>query len=170
MKGKEFPKIDFSKLSLPPVELKIVRRNGVYKVFDILRKNYYVLTEEEFIRQIFVNWMIKEMGYPASIMSNEIGIRLNDTYKRCDTVVFNPEGNPWMIVEYKAPGVKIDQEVFNQIVRYNMCLRATYMIVSNGNQTFCCRVDYNQHSIEFMAKIPKYEEIKENKNGDTGKL
>ena len=160
MKGKDFPNIDFSKLTLPPVELKIVRRNGVLKVFDILRKNYFILTEEEFIRQIFVNWLIKELGYPPSIMANEIGIRLNETYKRCDTVVFNKEGNPLVVIEYKSPGVAINQEVFNQIVRYNMCLKADYLIVSNGYVNFCCKVNYNDHSINFMERIPLYEEIK----------
>ncbi|MCH5234332.1 MAG: type I restriction enzyme HsdR N-terminal domain-containing protein [Muribaculaceae bacterium] len=154
--------MDFTKLSLPPVELKIVRRNGVFKVYDLLRKNYFVLTEEEFIRQLFVNWMVNELGYPPSIMANEIGIKLNDTYKRCDTVIFTPDGSPLIIVEYKAPSVSINQEVFNQIIRYNMSLKAHYLIVSNGYENFCCKVNYGNHSIEFLERIPKYEEIKEN--------
>lgn len=162
MKGSKFPKIDFSKLSLPPVELKIVRRNGIFKVYDILRKDYFVLTEEEFIRQLFVNWLISELGYPPSIMANEIGIKLNDTYKRCDTIIFTPNGDPLIIVEYKAPSVSINQEVFNQIIRYNMSLKAHYLIVSNGYDNFCCKVNYENHSIEFLERIPKYEEIKEN--------
>lgn len=159
MKGKEFPKIDFSKLVIPPVQLKIDRRNDVFKVFDILRKDYFVLTEEEFIRQIFVNWLLNELGYPPSIMANEIGIKLNETYKRCDTVVFNPTGVPMMIIEYKSPKVKLNQNVFNQIVRYNMALKANYLVVSNGYCNYCCKVDYNNNRIIFLEKIPHYSEL-----------
>ena len=160
MKGKRFPEIDFTKLILPPAELKIVRRNDVLKVYDQLRKDYFVLTQEEFVRQIFINWLINDLGYPPSVMANEIGIRLNDTYKRCDTVIFTPDGCPLMIIEYKAPNVKITQEVFNQIVRYNMSLKATYLIVSNGCSNYCCKINYEDHSITFLEMIPTYEEIK----------
>lgn len=159
MKGSKFPGIDFSKIIFPPAELKIVRRNNVFKVYDRLRKNYFCLTEEEFIRQIFVEWLINHLGYPASIIANEIGINLNDTYKRCDTVVFNSNGNPLMIIEYKAPSVAISQDVFNQIVRYNMVLKAEYLVVTNGYENFCCKVDYLNHDIHFLANVPSYQNL-----------
>lgn len=158
-KGKTFPKIDFSKIILPPVELKIVRRNDVFKIYDIVRKNYYCLTDEEFIRQIFIHWMIDSLGYPLSIIANEIGIRLNDTLKRCDTVVFDSNGDPLIIVEYKAPDVEITQEVFNQIVRYNMVLKAKYLVVTNGCVVYCCKVDYENHLTKNLSQMPTYEEI-----------
>lgn len=162
MKGVIFPQIDFSKFILPPDELKIVRRNGIFRVFDPLRKKYFCLTEEEFVRQSFVNWMINHLGYPPSIMSNEIGIQLNGTYKRCDTVVFSKNGYPVMIIEYKAPRINITQEVFNQIVRYNMALKANYLIVSNGYRNFYCKVDYSNHKILFLDDMPSYQEILKN--------
>ncbi|MCH5229943.1 MAG: type I restriction enzyme HsdR N-terminal domain-containing protein [Muribaculaceae bacterium] len=144
---------------LPPVELKIVRRNGVFKVFDRLRKKFFCLTEEEFVRQVFVSWLIDELGYPPSLMANEIGIKLNETSKRCDTVIFSSDGSPLMIIEYKAPGVNISQEVFNQIVRYNLSLKAKYLVVSNGYKNYCCRVNYNQHTIEFIKEVPLYKDL-----------
>ena len=159
MKGLNFPKIDFTKFILPPVELKIVRRNGVLKVFDILRKDYFILTEEEFVRQVFVAWMINELGYPPSIMANEIGIHLNNTLKRCDTIVYTSQGKPLIILEYKSPSVNLDQNVFNQIVRYNMALKAEYLVVSNGYKNFFCKVNYENNSIEFLKNMPKYIEI-----------
>ena len=162
MRGNCFPDIDFSRFILPPVELKIVRRNGVLKVFDSLRKNYFCLTDEEFVRQVFVEWMINDLGYPPSLMTNEIGIKLNNTYKRCDTVVFNPDGSPLIIIEYKSPKIDLTQVVFNQIVRYNMALKAKYLIVTNGYINYCCEVDYAKHSVKFLEKIPKYPEIKKN--------
>ena len=160
MKGNKFPEIDFKRLVLPPVELKIVRRNDVFMVFDPLRRNYYVLTPEEFIRQIFVKWMINDLGYPSSVMANEIGIKLNDTYRRCDTVVFSTSGNPLMIIEYKAHDINITQDVFDQIVRYNMALKANYLVVSNGYENFYCRINYENHRVDFIDNMPLYEEIK----------
>ena len=160
MKGEKFPEIDLSRFSLPPADLKIVRRNGVFKVFDPLRKDYFVLTEEEFVRQAFVSWLINSLGYPASLIANEKGIKLNDTFKRFDTVVFSSEGIPIMVIEYKAPSVNLTQDVFNQIVRYNLVLKAKFLVVSNGYTNFCCKVDYLNHSVEFIAKMPSYQEIK----------
>lgn len=129
-------------------------------VFDKLRKNYFVLTEEEFVRQIFVCHLIDNLGYPPSLIANEIGIKLNDTLKRCDTVIFSSLGDPLMIVEYKAPSVSLTEEVFNQIVRYNMVLKANYLVVSNGYNNFCCHVDYETREILFLESIPTYQQIK----------
>ena len=160
MKGETFPNIDFSRFILPPVELKILRRNGVFKVFDQLRKDYFCLTEEEFVRQVFVAWMVNQLGYPPSLMANEIGIRLNDTLKRCDTVVFASTGHPLMIIEYKAPSINLNQEVFNQIVRYNMALKANYLVVSNGYVNYFCKVNYTENSITLLEEMPSYSQIK----------
>lgn len=159
MKGDKIPEIDFSKFILPPADLKIVRRNGIYKVFDRLRKDYFCLTPEEFVRQVYVNWLIEILGYPASLMANEIGIRLNDTYKRCDTVVFASDGSPLMIIEYKAPEVQISQDVFDQIVRYNMSLKAGFLAVCNGYANFCCKVNYDNFDIRFLENMPAYNEL-----------
>lgn len=160
MKGSRFPDIDFNRLILPPVELKIVRRNDVFMVYDVLRKNYYILTEEEFIRQCFVKWMIRDKHYPASLMANEKGINLNGTYKRCDTIVFSSDGSPLMIIEYKSPKININQDVFNQIVRYNMVLKADFLVVSNGYENFYCKVDYSNHTIQYLPEMPDYTKIK----------
>ena len=161
MKGSKFPEIDFSRLALPPADLKIVRRNNVYKVFDPLRKDFFCLTDEEFVRQIFTAYLINHLGYPPSVMANEIGINLNNTLKRCDTVVFSSAGTPLMILEYKAPSVRISQEVFNQIVRYNMVLKAPYLVVSNGYTIYCCKIKYEEMNFQFLTQIPQYSEIKE---------
>ena len=156
MKGSNFPEIDFESLTIPPANLKIVRRDGVFNVFDRLRKNYFRLTKEEFIRQNFVSYLIEELNYPASLMANEIGISLNGTRKRCDTVVFSKSGEPLMIIEYKSPNVAVTQEVFDQIVRYNMALKADFLVVSNGIRHFCCRVCHDSYSYKFLPEIPDY--------------
>ena len=126
----------------------------ILKVFDPLRKKYVALTPEEYVRQHFTAWMTDRLGYPASLMSNEVSISLNDTKRRCDTVVFRNDGSPLVIVEYKAPTVAITQNVFDQIARYNMVLHSSYLIVSNGLRHFCCKMDYDSNSYSFLPNIP----------------
>ncbi len=121
-----------------------------------MRDKYVNLTPEEYVRQHFVAYLRKELGYPASIMANEIAIELNGTRKRCDTVIFDRDAAPYMIVEYKAPGVAITQTVFDQIVRYNLKLHAKYLVVSNGLRHYCCVMDYAVDSYHFIPRIPAY--------------
>ena len=144
------------KLNIPLSPLRIKIEDGIRKVFDPLRKKYVALTPEEYIRQQFTAWMQNEFNYPASLMANEIGIKLNGTQKRCDTVVFRPDGSPLLIVEFKAPDVRITQDTFDQIVRYNMILKAKYLIVSNGMNHYCCVIDYNTETYNFLPAIPHY--------------
>ncbi len=141
-------------LNLPPVELRLKKDGKLLKVFDSLRQKYVALTPEEYVRQHFTAWMINSLGYPASLMSNEVSLKLNETRRRCDTVVFRSDGNPSVIVEYKAPTVAISQAVFDQIARYNMVLRSHFLIVSNGLRHFCCEMDYDNDSYRFLPYIP----------------
>lgn len=150
----------YSNLNLPPFDMKVKRGDNILKVFDPLRKKYVALTPEEYVRQHFVNWLITGLRYPSSLTANEIGIELNGTKRRCDTIVFNPDGSPLMIVEYKAPNVSISQKVFDQIVRYNMVLHARYLTVSNGIRHFCCIIDYAANTYHFIPEIPNYTDLK----------
>lgn len=148
-----------TKLNLPPVELRLKEENGETKVFDHLREKWVVLTPEEWVRQHFSAWLQNKHHYPASLMANEIGIEMNGTRKRCDTVVFHRDGRPNIIIEYKAPDVAITQNVFDQIVRYNMALKADYLVVSNGMSHYCCKIDYKNNTYNFIPQIPDYTRI-----------
>lgn len=140
-----------------------VRRTGVgLSVFDPLRRRYVALTPEEYVRQHFVNWMTTDLHYPASIMANEMGVEVNGIKRRCDTVVWRPDSDPLIIAEYKAPTVRISQTVFDQIANYNSVLRAKYLIVSNGLEHFCCRMDYQDGGYQFLPSVPDYMEASEN--------
>ncbi|MEZ3552264.1 MAG: type I restriction enzyme HsdR N-terminal domain-containing protein [Muribaculaceae bacterium] len=156
-------KSKFPRLNLPLAKLKISRENGVLKVFDTLRKKHVILTPEEYVRQNFINWMINDLHYPASLIANEIGIDLNGTKKRCDSVVFNSQGRPFIIIEYKAPDITVTQSVFDQIVRYNMVLHAKYLIVSNGMNHYCCVMDYDASSYQFIPSVPDYIALRKNR-------
>lgn len=152
--------MNLRELNIPPTPMNIKEVDGILKVYDPLRQKYVAFTPEEHVRQQFTAWMRSEMHYPASIMANEIGVDVNGMKKRCDTVVFNPDGTPLVIVEYKAPDVKITQDTFDQIVRYNMTLRARYLIVSNGMNHYCCVIDYTSNTYNFIPRIPDYREMK----------
>lgn len=143
-------------LNLPSFETKIDIREGKKVIFDIIRKRYVPLTSEEWVRQHFVHFLIACKGYPQSLLANEVFIKLNSTVKRCDTVLYRRDLSARMIIEYKAPHVEITQRAFDQITRYNMTLRADYLVVSNGMKHYCCRMDYGQQSICFLKDIPDY--------------
>lgn len=147
----------FPPLNLPDADLRIAKDgNGKLKVFDKIRKKYVALTPEEFVRQRFVEWLTNTLNYPSALIANEIGIELNSTHRRCDTVVFRSNGEPLMIIEYKAPGITVSQEVFDQIIRYNMVLKARYLVVSNGFMHYCCVIDYDHATYAYLPEIPDY--------------
>lgn len=144
------------KLNLPQYNARILRENGILKIHDRIRQKFVALTPEEWVRQHFINYLIENLDYPASLIANEIGLTLNGTRRRCDSVVFNHTGQPIVIIEYKAPEITISQKVFDQIVRYNMVLHAAYLFVSNGITHYCCSIDYDNGSYAFLREIPPY--------------
>lgn len=152
--------MEYPELNLPPMQMRLqTGADGVVRVWDELRRRFVALTPEEWVRQHFVNWLINGKGYSRSMMANEIGIHVNGRQRRCDTVVYGRDMNPLVIVEYKAPDVRITQDVFDQIVRYNMSLRASYLIVSNGMNHYCCKIDYPNNTYHFIPTIPDYRTL-----------
>jgi hypothetical protein len=146
-------------LNLPSFPFKLQQQNGKNVIFDALRKKYVALTPEEWVRQHFIRFLIDYKGYPKGLLANEVQLVLNGTKKRCDTVLFNKDLSARMIVEYKAPHIEITQAVFDQITRYNMVLKVDYLIVSNGINHYCCRIDYNTMSYTFLPEIPDYQSL-----------
>ena len=133
-------------LNLPSYPAKIRLQNGKNVIFDPLRRKFVALTPEEWVRQHFVHLLTDYKGYPKGLLANEIQVNLNGTKKRCDTVLFNKDLSAQMIIEYKAPDVEITQATFDQITRYNMVLKVKYLIVSNGINHYCCRINYSTMS------------------------
>ena len=146
-------------LNLPSFEAKVIRKDGRPAIFDFIRRRYVALTPEEWVRQHFVHFLIEHKGYPRALMANEVQLKLNHTQKRCDTVLYRRDLTAQMIVEYKAPDVEITQAVFDQIGRYNLFLHVEYLVVSNGLQHYCCRMDYVQNRYQFLPDIPLYEKL-----------
>ncbi|KGL60670.1 type I restriction enzyme R protein [Polaribacter sp. Hel1_33_49] len=126
-------------------------------IFDKLRKKYIVLTPEEWVRQHFVYFLIEEKKYPVTLIALEKQLTINNLKKRSDILIFNTDGKPEIIVECKAPSIKITQNTFDQIARYNLKLRANYLIVTNGLEHFYCKMDFKNETYIFLKDIPHYK-------------
>ena len=143
-------------LNLPKVALKTKSVEGTTQVFGQVRKKYFVLTPEEWVRQHFIHYLNKEKNYPMGLMGVERMIKYNSMQTRADIVLYNKEGKSNMIVECKAPKVKITQDTFNQIAKYNSQLKVKYLVVTNGMKHYCCKMEYDSNEIKFLGEIPNY--------------
>lgn len=147
------------RLNLPEYDFIIKKNDDNFVIFDILRKRYVALTPEEWVRQNFIQFLINERSFPVALMANEVSLNQNGIKRRCDTLVADRHGKPFVIIEYKSPQIQISQDTFDQIVRYNMVLRAKYLIVSNGLMHYCCKIDYEANSYSFLKEIPFYSDL-----------
>lgn len=146
-------------LNLPTYDLRLRRTGNRDMIFDVLRRKYVALTPEEWVRQHFVHFLIEHKGYPTALLANEIELRIGGKHLRADTLLYNKELRPHMLIEYKSPTIALTQKVFDQISAYNLLLHADYLIVSNGMQHICCRMDYEQNTYHFLEEIPDYSEL-----------
>ena len=143
-------------LNLPAYPFKIKQDASVTYIFDELRKKYLVLTPEEWVRQHIVQFIIKEKGYPKSLIKLEGGLKLNSLKKRTDIVVFNSSGEKILLVECKAPSVKITQKTFDQLARYNIIHKVPLLFVSNGMQHYVCKIDVLGQNYQFVENLPQF--------------
>ena len=144
------------KLNLPNYTFKLKSNENKTLIFDNLRKKYVVLTPEEWVRQHFVRFLINEKKYPVSIIAIEKQLTINTRKKRTDILIFSSDGKPDIIVECKAPNIKITQETFDQIARYNLKLNANYLIVTNGLEHFYCKMDFENETYIFLEDFPSF--------------
>lgn len=147
------------KLNLPDVDLKIKSKENKLFIFDPFRKKDIVLTPEEWVRQHFASYLTIEKNYPVSLTVLEKELILNNTKKRTDIVIYNTQGSPEIIVECKAPTIKITQSTFDQIARYNLQLKATYLIVTNGLVHYFCQMDFKNKQYLFLKDVPNYQDL-----------
>ena len=113
----------------------------------------------EWVRQHFVHYLMAYKGYPKGLLANEVELAVGEKKLRCDTLLYNKALQPQMIVEYKSPEIELTQRVFNQITAYNFLLHVDYLVVSNGRQHYCCRMDYEHQTYTFLQDIPAYGEL-----------
>lgn len=145
-------------LQLPPYPFRIVDEGGKLMLFDEIRKKHIIITPEEWVRQHFVQYLINQKGYPRSLIKLEGGLKLHGKARRSDIIVFNTNGERMLLIECKAPSVKIDQKVFDQVARYNMVHKVSLLAVSNGLQHYYCRINFADESYQFIEELPGYAE------------
>ena len=144
-------------LNLPEFKIKLAGTKDRPLVLDVLRRRYVKLTPEEWVRQHFVHFLIEHKGFPAALLANEISLKIGEKALRADSVLFGRDLKPRMIIEYKAPSIPISQKVFDQIFTYNLILHVDYLVVSNGLEHYCCKMDHANQKYLFLEDIPSYQ-------------
>jgi predicted type IV restriction endonuclease len=125
-------------------------------IFDEIRKKFIILTPEEWVRQHVVRFLLEEKKYPKSLINVEKVLKVNGLRKRYDVVVFNSDGSIAVLIECKAPQITIAQDTFDQIARYNMTMKADYLMVTNGMNHYFCQMDFENEKYQFLSELPKY--------------
>lgn len=143
-------------LALPDHGLKTRHGAEGPQVWDSIRRQWVALLPEEWVRQHFINFLVMDKGCPASLIAVERALTLNGLTKRADILVHAADGRPVALVECKAPSVKLGQAVFEQAARYNVVFKVAFLIVTNGLQHYCCRVDAATGSVDFLVEIPMH--------------
>ncbi len=147
------------KLNLPTYNFRLRSVQGKKEIFDEFRKKFVVLTPEEWVRQNLLMYLHHVKGIPVGLIAIERGLTVNKLKKRTDIVVYKNDGKPCMIVECKASSVKVDQNTFEQIARYNMSLKVNYLLVSNGLTHYSCKINFNNKTFAFLEEIPDFKTI-----------
>ena len=146
-------------LNLPPYDVRLGGTRQQPTIFDPLRRRYVALTPEEWVRQHFVHFLFDHKGYPQALLANEVNLKIGGKKMRADTVLYDTGLRPRMIVEYKAPSIALTQRVFEQTSAYNLLLHVDFLVVSNGLEHYCCRMDYERNTYEFLPEIPSYDAL-----------
>ena len=124
------------KIAYPPYQPKIKKEQSIELIFDEVRKRWVALTPEEWVRQNFLQYLTKIKLYPAALIAVEKEIALGELKKRFDIVVYDKDSKPWMIVECKEMNVALDQQVLDQVLRYNIPMQVPYLVITNGSYCF----------------------------------
>ena len=144
------------RLNLPQYPFRIKSKENKLYIFDRNRKKEVLLTDEEWVRQHFVEYLVNNKDYPRSLIAVEKQCKVENMTKRTDIMVFDRKGEAEIIVECKAPHIKINQSTFDQIARYNLQMKANYLIVTNGLEHFFCQMDHKAREYKFLKDIPNF--------------
>jgi len=143
-------RIQLPNLNLPPFEPKLQEFDGKLGIFDSLRKKYLILTPEEWVRQHWINFLVSHLKYPKGLIALEKGLVYNKLQKRTDLVVWDKEGDPYLLIECKAPSIKLTQKTMGQACLYHQKIKSKYLIISNG---------MNHLSMEWIGESKKFMQM-----------
>lgn len=143
-------------LNFPSYTFRFKNSENKVSIFDPIRKKFILLTPEEWVRQHTIEYLMKEKNYPLSYINVEKLIKINDRNKRYDIVIFKPNGAIFLLIECKAPEISISQATFDQIARYNLVLKAEYLMVTNGLNHYFCQMDFENERYNFLKELPDF--------------
>jgi hypothetical protein len=149
-----FDDMEMTSLNLPSINCKVTEIEGKKKIFDFIRKKYIVLTPEEWVRQHILHLLVNQLGFSKSLIKVESGLSYHALDKRSDIVVYDQLAKPYLLIECKAPEVKLDKKTISQASVYNKTLKAPYLSISNGLKTFCFEIDFEISSSVQMKGFP----------------
>ncbi len=138
----------------PEPKFKLKNENGKQYIFDAIRKIWLLLTEEEWVRQNFVNYLITQLNYPSTVIAIEKEIRLNELKKRFDILVYDREHKPWMLIECKEPKVDLSENVLQQALRYNISVPVSFIVITNGKTTVGWK---KERELKLLNEMPEWE-------------
>lgn len=147
-------------LIFPTDKLKIIEKNGVIYVYDIIRMRFVKCTPEEYVRQALINYLVNDLNYPKELISIENEIIINKQSRRFDLVIFSRNISPLLLVEIKAPNVTINENVLYQLAQYNYSVKSQYWLLTNGLALYFMKYDNQINKIIIKNELPKWEDLK----------
>lgn len=147
------------RLNLPEYYFKLKNKDGLTSIFDEFRRKWVKLTPEEWVRQHFLRYLVEELGYPFSLIALERKINVGGFSLRFDAVIYDKDASILVLLEFKAPQIKLERNVFDQANTYNTKIKAPFLMISNGNDHYFSRVDHENNHISISKILPKFELI-----------
>jgi len=144
-------------LNFPSFEYRIRTVARGYEIWDNLRKKYIKLTPEEWVRQHVINYLITEKEYPAGRLALEMQHKYLQQERRTDLIAFSANVEPCLLVECKAPEIKLSSNVIEQSMLYNSQIKAPYTLITNGLVHYCFQTDYIAQKSIYINEIPNYQ-------------
>lgn len=144
-------------LNFPSFGIEVAYHRNKPHLFDPVRKKWVMATPEEWVRQHVIRYFAENLGYPLSHMAVECSLKLNRLAKRADIVVYDHQFKPAILVECKAPSVKMDTKVLEQVARYNLVFQVPVLFVTNGLTHYAASVDFASGNTEAIASIPVWK-------------
>lgn len=142
------------KMVYPEPQFNVRKAGGRDEIFDAWRRAWVRLTPEEWVRQHILRWLTEVQQYPAGMVAVEKELVMGTMRRRYDILVFDPDHQPWMLVECKAPDVELSEKTLMQVLRYNMKVKAAYLVITNGHH--CFAADIRAQPAIWISEMPLY--------------
>ena len=141
-------------VNYPTPSFKIKQEKEQHFVFDAIRKTWLLLTEEEWVRQNFVQYLVEVLHYPSALIAVEKELELNGLKKRFDLLVYNSQHQPWMLIECKAPHVLLNDTTLEQVLRYHISIPVSFLVITNGVTTYGW--EKLDSELQLLSRLPEW--------------